>query len=967
MNPFPVPIQATSSALSSLTVFPTPSAATEQGRQLVPVGVNLTGSILVPTVPAPIRIPRDVYTGSVVTMVVDPNFLPVLEKLVIRVQSSIEPQNWKLTLFAGNTIQELEQQIQSVHLPPFWLGVYSVTAMTERDPSGISSRYRIRLNRSYLKDTAQPFGDMVDLINDIGIADNRWRVLEQNVRELSIDIALADVSMSLTEHLVQAMPGFRPRILTDTEKDEILSKIPPLPTCDRFVSKVHHEQVLTHMRMQLDDVELSPLRLRKYKRSIRDAYLRALLQAYEKIGITTTDSICAPVMQGALNSRHKFGTSTGMGATIEQFQQVLLNENIKEKEMTIFFTDRRITEDQIWDLKNLFLEVKIKAVRTTYHIVAIQSPTGSQTALGVQPWWPAYLALKQQSLYPVGGIQPTLAMVINFRMDLLFDYQITLSDIVDRIKEVMPSSVICLASPTTFSISDRQATGSVVVIPIVRAAVEEVKEQGFEMTNQTEIEETFLGISVIGNIDKVVVSGLAGVTDIMPYSYELITGNATIIIRETEISKGTWELQFDKYLLRRWGIVLEDYVQLLTRSEFSLGGVQIVPVKDRRTGRSEFLQVKWSGGSVKKHLQGVIKKEREAWQSRRDQLRSELKNPYHRLDLTPLLQANSVFYAKTSGSNLREAFALDVVDANFSYSNNPREILEVFGIEIALAIVLRVMLIVMESNGMKIDMSHLLLAAEYQCTQGVILGLNYHGLDRRAGETFAKSSAQKALPTLVRAAATGQRDPVRETSTSVLIGALGYFGPARVQVEPRGITTTLPPETVRGLRNAIEGAYQPEVEEEDELAALAMGNADDSEMPKELGRALPAVPLPNPIGVPVVKAAEIANTGPPIVQPDQVPNRLDPNYQVTPGYTARAASRFQVPIKADLVPEQVKIEIRDVQIPDFEYQGLKLPNVLVRLLVIITPTPTLTLPSPTPPVSKSKPLASFAGLITRKK
>ena len=255
----------------------------------------------------------------------------------------------------------LSTMIHSKFLPPFWLCIKSMQPIIRRNELGISGAYRLQLSSDYLKDTESTFASFLELLENIGRESGRWTLEDRRLREKTVVLRLKNATMSLTEQLIQAMPMFKPRPLTEAEKLAILNEIPPIRSCDRYVSELHHAQTLQHVREQLNGITLSSLRLNQYKQQVRAFYLRALYQPYEKVGITATDSICAPVMQGMLNARHDFGKAkTGLTATADQVEQVLLNQVIKNKEMVLYMMNRRSTENDILLLKSTMEQVTMK-------------------------------------------------------------------------------------------------------------------------------------------------------------------------------------------------------------------------------------------------------------------------------------------------------------------------------------------------------------------------------------------------------------------------------------------------------------------------------------------------------------------------------------------------------------------------------------------------------------------------------
>ena len=950
----------------------------------------------------PIRVDPATYSGSSVVMTLTWEQVRKLEVMVIR----ILPRGKEFTVypFIDTDAQALGSLIQSKFLPPFWLCAKSMQPTVRRNDLGIAQSYRVQLSSDYLRDNETTFAAFVELLTDIGNRENRWQIQNPSLREKTIVIQLTNSTMSLPEQLVQTMPLFKPRPLTEDEKKTILNEIPPIRSCDTYVSALHHSQTLDHVRTQINDIILSPLRLNQFKQQIRLFYLRALYQAHEKVGIMATDSICAPVMQGMLNARHKFGTAqTGTVATVDQLEQVLLNQVIKNKEMTIYPTNRRSTEEDI-------LKMKAQMEQVTMKISLVGGSTQGSVVIGVpqilviadlenltytnwDPWWDAYVTLTGKAVLP--SLDPTLpleerqrriregpqlALVLNLNISILFEHNLSLDDVVAKLEATMPNSIHALASPVSYQPGDDLVMGTVVVIPIVDNAYEEVKKLGLNIRKEDpRMQQAFLGISVMKAIDKITLSGFLGVVEVVSRKYDLITSKASTILSETRLEDGVWELEFNRYTLRKWGIILEDYLYLFSRPEFGIQKAQIVEPRPTFSGllRPDRIRANWFPGpkgpsSLLKHITDIVNNEMVSWKTARDSYREKSRSPMARLPLTPLLQANSLYYALTRGSNLKMALALDEVDSEFSYSNSPAEMMAAFGIEVAKAGMLILATNAMESNGMKIDLSHLMIAIEYQCTQGIILGLDYHGLDKRSDETLAKASAQKAESTISRAAATGKSDPTNSVSTSVLMGIRGNFGPARVKVEPRGLTTQLPPETMQ-----LEFSATPLAP----VSTIAAVDADVEELDAIGLATTTTVPLPG-TGTIVPVVDKVSPDTPvhsvvPITDPNLVVASADPGGRIVSGYTS-AVANLRIPLKADLVPAPQRFEIADLPIPKFVRRNLTLPKVLADFINSYRQAPmapalpvtvgvpfSAVAPLPVAVPLKPKALSSLAGLLRK--
>ena len=82
----------------------------------------------------------------------------------------------------------------------------------------------------------------------------------------------------------------------------------------------------------------------------------------------------------------------------------------------------------------------------------------------------------------------------------------------------------------------------------------------------------------------------------------------------------------------------------------------------------------------------------------------------------------------TAGSNLKDAFKDERIDATRSFSNDLYEIQKHFGIEAARQAVINEIIKVIESQGLNVDLRHFMLVADAMCMSGQLLGINRYGI-----------------------------------------------------------------------------------------------------------------------------------------------------------------------------------------------------------------------------------------------
>ncbi|KAJ2114845.1 DNA-directed RNA polymerase II core subunit rpo21, partial [Coemansia sp. RSA 788] len=130
----------------------------------------------------------------------------------------------------------------------------------------------------------------------------------------------------------------------------------------------------------------------------------------------------------------------------------------------------------------------------------------------------------------------------------------------------------------------------------------------------------------------------------------------------------------------------------------------------------------------------------------------------------------------TDGINLREVLWQNHVDAHRTYSNHPREILEVLGIEAARAAILREVRNVIEFDGSYVNYRHLALLVDLMTARGKLTAITRHGINRTDSGALMRCTFEETVEILMEAAAVGAIDDCRGVAENILLGQLAPLG-----------------------------------------------------------------------------------------------------------------------------------------------------------------------------------------------
>ncbi len=143
------------------------------------------------------------------------------------------------------------------------------------------------------------------------------------------------------------------------------------------------------------------------------------------------------------------------------------------------------------------------------------------------------------------------------------------------------------------------------------------------------------------------------------------------------------------------------------------------------------------------------------------------------------------FVIITAGSNLADVLQLEEVDAYRTTTNNIFEIEQVLGIEAARQSIVNEIFKVIESQGLNVDVRHIMLVADTMCVSGTLKGITRYGVVSEKSSVLARASFETPIKHIINAALVGEVDNLNSVVENVMIN------------QPVPIGTGLPSLTVK--------------------------------------------------------------------------------------------------------------------------------------------------------------------------
>ena len=148
---------------------------------------------------------------------------------------------------------------------------------------------------------------------------------------------------------------------------------------------------------------------------------------------------------------------------------------------------------------------------------------------------------------------------------------------------------------------------------------------------------------------------------------------------------------------------------------------------------------------------------------------SGVKGITHALPIVKEEGETKTYVIQTFGSNLKSISELDEVDFAKTTTNNLYETAKVLGIEAARQAIINELVLVLDEQGMPVDIRHILLVADLMCVSGNLLGVTRHGVTSQKSSVLARASFEIPLQHLIYASVIGETDKLDSVVENIMV------------------------------------------------------------------------------------------------------------------------------------------------------------------------------------------------------
>lgn len=567
------------------------------------------------------------------------------------------------------------------------------------------------------------------------LSEEQWR---RNLKDILVARMGSDEKKYTTKPLPRPSPNDRPRLLTEDEIVTVLNEFPD-PRSGTFETRRNvKDQTIRTTKVSLRKQMVTPLGINDLKHQINVNYRKAQVEINTPVGSLVNQTMAAPIAQMTLNGFKTAGMSENRSYSIQALREILnVVKKKKSESMTIVFEDKFLTFEEVLNKRLDLTEVLLSDVVADFDSAA---PSDYEDTW----WYDNYTKITGKSIPESNWM---IRLVID--LDLLYIHKITMSQIVEAINSLNFGKdnlqyVEAIASPLSEGIIDVYPNEKVIV-----AKFAEKNSNAF----QDNISLLFLQNSFVPAFNRIKIKGLAKVRSLVPVAQPLWT----FVRSSVKTGHNTWRINIDRIRSGRLGIPIERFVRLLEYFKLPIievGELHVDVTSDENPTKIIRAQ------NTKDDEDTIAFEEAE----RKKGVLFPIKPP------SEFKKLSEYSYATTDGSNLQGLILEDGIDIYHSYSNNVREIFQLFGIEAARNFLIMEILDIIKAQGAYIDPRHVTLLVDYMVNRGILIGITFYGMQKNPIDVLSLASTERSLPVIRDAATTGSKGALLGVSGSFYVG-----------------------------------------------------------------------------------------------------------------------------------------------------------------------------------------------------
>ncbi len=167
-------------------------------------------------------------------------------------------------------------------------------------------------------------------------------------------------------------------------------------------------------------------------------------------------------------------------------------------------------------------------------------------------------------------------------------------------------------------------------------------------------------------------------------------------------------------------------------------------------------------------------------------LKTHIRN-LKKIEQVKIIKLDNKFILITVGSNLKNVLDITGVDSTKTISNNIYEIADVLGIEAARNSIINEIMLVVNSQGLNIDIRHIMLLADLMTSNGCVRAIGRYGIAGKEKSVLASAAFEETIKHLTSAAYKKETDNLSGIVGNVLMNQVLKIGTGSFKLVTRKI------------------------------------------------------------------------------------------------------------------------------------------------------------------------------------
>lgn len=604
------------------------------------------------------------------------------------------------------------------------------------------------------------------------------------------------------------------RRLTDIECNYIVSKLKKINAGTKDIAEKNAQEINYVNILQLRDYEVYPEIVEQLCTTYYNTYLKSIIHPGKTIGMAQSAALGGPLTQLNLNTFHQVGSAKSVG--IEAFKELFNGTAIRKDEVTLLhFINKNMTYEEV-------VEHKKYVVCTSIGSLLSKKPEIIENK-NIDYWWyPLYLDIVTYNSTEVKVLDSNKFLRLKFNINLLFKYKITLTEIVNKLEIFRDVKILnCVPSPLHLGIIDVYPITSK-IMDVIKSTIDDDSSEGIYEDNAAII---YLQQVLIPNLDSLLIKGVENIRNLLPVSINMYS----LFINEEMDKDNNWYLWIDLIKIRTYGGGIKKIFDFLESANIKIlnkksnlpnssweekdflegdgrsihvsmpkiiekienGKITFLPEnkekiiyllnKSKITILSEHENEITVADNV--NIQFLIMKNNSPLtylKIKIDNEDQEIRNWVNTKRSTGVIlpkynysnfyRCAKYVYAELSGTNLKKILSLPFSDSSNTISNNPHEMLQVFGIETCRNYIALNFYQMLSDTGSYIYPGYINLIPDFMTNKGIIIAMTSKGITQFGRGAFADASFQEPFSHFIKAAVSGRNEPVEPTSGCVFLG-----------------------------------------------------------------------------------------------------------------------------------------------------------------------------------------------------